>query len=139
MPTLPKRSCSLLVRTDFTSEDAWRQVSEEAGRENQDGFRAYAEPISDPAFNGASWETVKAAVPEYDHGASVLFVADSTTLSSPEHPILVVDLMSRDKAPFRCIPSELWGIDNNLNIANMSWHEFADATDEDRVFRGFGQ
>jgi uncharacterized protein DUF6924 len=25
---------------------------------------------------------------------------------------------------------ELWGIDNNLNIANMDWAEFADAVDE---------
>jgi hypothetical protein len=40
-------------------------------------------------------------------------------------------------ARFRCIPPELWGIDNNLNIANMDWAEFADAVDENGVFRGF--
>jgi hypothetical protein len=39
------------VRTDFTSEDAWQQVSGEAQRANEDGFRAYIEPVSDPAFD----------------------------------------------------------------------------------------
>jgi hypothetical protein len=33
-------------------------------------------------------------------------------------------------------PSELWTVENNLNIANMDWQEFAAAVDEDGVFRG---
>lgn len=149
MPTLPERNCSLLVRTDFTNDDAWQQVAVDATRENGDGFRAYAEPVSDPAFDGASWETVKAAVPANTHGASVLFVADSISLGSPDHPILVVDLSdtflsaaefpeTARRSPFRCIPSELWSVDNNLNIANMSWEDFAMVAGEDGVFRGFG-
>src|SRR5271169_524401 len=89
---LPKLDCSLLVRTDFTSDEVWQQVADEAMRENEDGFRAYAEPVSDPAFDAASWETVKAAVPVNVHGGSVLFIAGSICLSSPDHPILVVDL-----------------------------------------------
>jgi hypothetical protein len=58
----------------------------------------------------------------------------------PDHPVLVVDLMDfqgETLEPFRCIPSELWGVENNLNLANMDWADFADATGEDRVFRGF--
>lgn len=127
---------SLLVRTDFTSEDAWQVVSDEATRTYEDGFQAYAEPVSDPAFEGAGWETVRAAVPANDEGASVLFVADRTTLTSEDHSILVVDLMDDDNQPFRCIPSELWAIDNNLNISNLDWEDFADKTDEDGVYRG---
>jgi hypothetical protein len=138
MPTLPRSNSSLLVRTDFTGDDAWQQVSDEAQRENADGFRAYIVPVSDPAFDRAAWETVKAAVPANDHGASVLFIADSTTLTSPDHPILAISLLnSTGKAPLRCIPSELWSIDNNLNIANMSWEDFISAVDHDGVFRGF--
>ena len=150
MPTLPVCNCSLLVRTDFSSDDAWQQVADEATRENEDGFRAYAEPVSDPAFDAASWETVKAAVPANRHGASVLFIADSISLSSPDRLILVVDLSDTflpvaefpeiaGRTPFRCIPSELWSVDNNLNIANMDWEDFAGAACEDGVFRGFGQ
>jgi hypothetical protein len=75
MHTLPERSCSLLVRTDFASDDAWQQVADEATREDEDGFPAYAESASDPAFDRASRETVKAAVPVNGHGAMVLFIA----------------------------------------------------------------
>ena len=150
VPTLPERNCSLLVRTDFASDDAWQEVAGKATLENEDGFRAFAEPVSDPAFDAASWETVKAAVAVSSHGASVLFIADSISLSSPDHPILVVDLSDTflsvaefpeiaGRAPFRCIPSELWSVDNNLNIANMDWEDFAGAVGEDGLFRGFGQ
>ena len=137
MPELPKLDCSLLVRTDFTSDDAWREVCDQALRENEEGFRAYLEPVSDPAFDGARWAEVKAAVPANDDGASVLFIADSMTLTRADHPVLAVDLLDDDRRPFRCVPAELWGVDNNLNISNMDWAEFADAVDESGVFRGF--
>jgi hypothetical protein len=95
-------------------------VRDEATREyGRDGFRAYVEPVSDPEWAGAGWETVKAAAPTSDEGPSVLFIADSTTFASPGHPVLVVDLEDRylsvaefpeivGRTPFRCIPSALW-------------------------------
>ncbi|HEU5391160.1 MAG TPA: hypothetical protein VFV73_35190 [Streptosporangiaceae bacterium] len=149
MPILPKSNESLLVRTDFSSDEAWQQLAGQATRKNEDGFRACAEPVSDPAFDGAGWETVKAAVPA-GQGVSVLFIADGISLSSPDHPILVVDLSDMylsvaefpeiaGRTPFRCLPSELWGAGNNLNISNMDWEAFAGATGEDGVFRGFGE
>jgi hypothetical protein len=149
MPVLPKLGdSSLLVRTDFTSDDAWERVSEQAQQENEDGFQTYLVPVSDPAFDGATWQAVKAAVPASDSGAPVLFIADSLALSSPDHPILVVDLQDTylsvaefphiaGRTPFRCIPSELWSVENNLNIANMDWEEFAGAVEASGVFRGF--
>jgi hypothetical protein len=93
---------------------------------------------------------VKAAVPANSSGASVLFIADSISFSSPDHPILIVDLVDTflsveefpeiaGRSPFRCIPSELWSVDNNLNIANMSWEDFAGVAGDDGVFRGFDQ
>lgn len=68
----------------------------------------------------------------------MLFIPDSRALKSPDHPIKVVDLRPTEELPFLCIPSELWGVDNNLNLANMDWREFAGAVDDDGVFRGFG-
>jgi hypothetical protein len=89
------------------------------------------------AFEGASWPAVKAAVPANDHGAAVLFIADAATMMLPDHPILVVDLLEDGGGPpFRCIPPELWAVENNLNIANMGWNDFTDALDEDGVYRG---
>ena len=137
MPPLPRLNSSLLVRTDFTSDDAWHELSDETQQENEDGFRAYVEPVSDPAFDGVAWQEVKAAASANDDGAAVLFIADSTAFILPDHPILVVDLLD-SKPPFRCILSELWGVDNNLNIANMDWEDFTDSVDESGVFRGFG-
>ncbi len=99
MPTLPKLDRSLLVRTDFSDDAAWELLANEAQRENHDGFRAYVEPVNDPSFDGASWEAVKAAIPTNDNGAAVLFVADAIALASPDHPILVVDLMA-SRMPF---------------------------------------
>jgi hypothetical protein len=133
---LPKLRGSDLVRTDFADSAAWEQASSEAQQENSDGFRANITPVSDPAFDGLSWPAVKAAVPVDDDEGAVLFIADVTALASPEYPILVVDLLD-DRPPFRCIPSQLWGVENNLSIANMDWEDFADAVDDDGVFRGF--
>ncbi len=136
MPELPRANCSLLVRTDFTSDGAWREVRDQALRENEDGFRAYLEPVSDPAFDGAPWQAVRAAVPANPHGASVLFIADSTALTAPDHPVLVVDLLDDGRRPFRCIPPELRAVENNLNVANMDWADFADEVDNSGVHHG---
>jgi hypothetical protein len=57
----------------------------------------------------------------------VLFIAGSTTLTSPDHPVLVVDSPDGGRRPFRYIPPELWGTDN---ILNMDWADFADAVNE---------
>jgi hypothetical protein len=148
MPTLPDRG-SLLVRTDFTDDAAWDQVREAATREyGPDGFRANIEPVSDPQWAGATWEAIKAAAPvDNVTGPCVLFIADSITFTSPEHPILVVDLDDKflsvtkfpeiaNRTPFRCIPAALWEVENNLSIANLSWEEFAGDLSDGDVYRG---
>jgi hypothetical protein len=73
VPMLPRSDRSLLVRTDFTSDKAWQQVSGAAQATCADGFQAYIEPVSDPAFDSVPWQVVKAALPPNDHGALVLF------------------------------------------------------------------
>jgi hypothetical protein len=149
MATLPEIG-TLLVRTDFTDDDAWDQVRDEATREyGPDGFRANVEPVSDPRWANATWVAVKAAAPAGDAGPSVLFIADSLTFASPEHSVMVVDLQDQflsaaefpeiaGRTPFRCIPSALWDVENNLNIANLDWKDYAGmAADDGGVYRGF--
>jgi hypothetical protein len=147
MPTLPDLG-TLLVRTDFTDDAAWDRVRDEATREyGPDGFRAYVEPVSDPGWAGAAWEAVKAAAPAGDTGPSVLFIADSVTFASPAYPVLVVDLQDKflsvtefpeiaGRTPFRCLPSALWDVENNLNIANVAWEDYVGLVDGG-VYRGF--
>jgi broad specificity phosphatase PhoE len=148
MPNLLPHGGPLLVRTDFADDDAWDRVCDEATREyGPDGFCANVGPFSDPGWAGAAWDAVKAAVPAGGAGSSVLFIADHITLGSPKHPILVVDLQDtylsvaefpeiEGRTPFRCVPAALWEVENNLNLANMDWEDFADATDDDGVYRG---
>jgi hypothetical protein len=71
-----------------------------------------------------------------DEGGAVLFVADATALGAMDFPILVVDVFD-DHEPFRCVVTELWSPDNNLNLGNMDWEDFADSVDANGVFRGF--
>lgn len=137
---LPVANGSMLVRTAFGDDGRWENVAAAAQAEYEDGFRAYVLPVSDAGFDGADWRAVRDAVPASRTGGSVLFIVDEETLADGESPILVVDLApggGEPREPFRCIPSELWGVENNLNIANMDWEEFADAADPDGVFRGF--
>lgn len=60
---LLERNCSLLVRTDFSSDDAWQQVADEATQENEAGFRAYAEPCSTSQIplRGLTWFVTRLA------------------------------------------------------------------------------
>jgi hypothetical protein len=53
-----------------------------------------------------------------------------------DHPLLSLDLRPPGRS-FRVMPAALWGVENNLAIANMDFEEFAHAVDEDGIFRGF--
>jgi hypothetical protein len=91
---------------------------------------------------------VKTAAPAGDAGPVVLFIADSVTFGSPARPVLVVDLLDKclsvaefphiaGRVPFRCIPAALWEVENNLNLANLDWEDFASqAVTEGGVYRG---
>jgi hypothetical protein len=106
-----------------------------AAAENEDGFRAHVEVVDDPAWDGATTDQVRVAALRGEH-AAVLFIVDQPATEG-DFPVLVVDLSPRDHYPFRCIARELWGVDNNLNLANMDWEEFAATADSDGVHRGF--
>jgi hypothetical protein len=43
----------------------------------------------------------------------------------------------RETRPFRVVASELWSVENNLNLSNMDWDDFHGAADSDCVLRGF--
>ena len=127
---------SPLVRTDFSDDAAWRLLVQAATAESPDGFRAYLKIVDDRRFADRSAADLIEMGEGWDR-AAVLFVADAKALSDPEQPILCVDLVDQPGRSFRCIPSELWGVDNNLNLANMDFNEFATALDEQGVHRGF--
>lgn len=131
----------VLVRTWFGDDGAWAGLVEEVRTPSDEGFLATVTPVDDPAFEGLSAE----ALPELQtDGPIVSFLADETTLTSAEHPVLAVwvrprqDGDQRDLTPFRVVPAELWSVENNINLANLDWADFTHYTGADGVFRGIG-
>jgi Domain of unknown function (DUF6924) len=132
---LPVTRQSLVLRTDFSDESSWQSICAAIQAPVGD-FRAYVECVSDRAFEGVTSTDLPSLVPEgWEH--SFVFLVDRVALSSPEHPILVVDLHEEPGRSFRIVPREAWGVENNLSIANMDFSEFAGSVDPDGVFRGF--
>ena len=92
--------------------------------------------IDEPSLDGASWHDLRVSARGSDPRAAVLFVVDREAMIE-DHPIQVVDLSDEERPPFRCAANVLWSVDNNLNLANMDWEDFASAVDDDGVHRGF--
>jgi hypothetical protein len=130
---IPRTQDSLVVRTDFSDEQAWQSICA-AIRRPVWGFRANVEFFSDPAYDGA---TVGRLLSEAHENLSFLFVVDAATLHQPEHPVLVIDLFAEPGRTFRVVPSSMWSVENNLSIANMDFEEFAENVGPDGIFRGF--
>jgi hypothetical protein len=128
---------AIVIRTDFSDDSSWKALCEELQKPVGE-FRAYVEYVNDRKFMGVSADQVGAMVQDLTKH-SFLFMVDAVTFSSPERPILVVDLSVEHQKTFRVIPSEVWGVENNLSIANMDFYEFLSKADDDGVFRGFPQ
>ncbi|MGF1574758.1 MAG: hypothetical protein ACFCU9_02240 [Cyanophyceae cyanobacterium] len=60
--------------------------------------------ISDPAYEGLTVEQLVVLEPKGDHQYgkyTFAFIADRATFTSPEHPVLVVDLYEEPGRTFR--------------------------------------
>jgi hypothetical protein len=133
---LPNTEHSLVLRTDFSDDAAWNALCAAMQEPSDGGFRAFVDCISDPAYAGLTVDQLVALPPE-GTGRSFVFIADQVTFTDPKWPVFVVDLHAEPGRTFRVIPREMWGVENNLSIANMDFYEFADKAEPDGVFRGF--
>ena len=130
----------LVIRTDFTDEDAWDQVVGElrAPRVNDDPSCPYL--ISDPRYAGAPAERVlqdvHAALPDWDPSLpGAIFIADSNTMHEKGHPLLAVSTewdgepFTEDEeesvTQFRLLPNAAVEISLNLGTGNMDFDDFA--------------
>jgi hypothetical protein len=133
--TLPSTPGTLVLRTDFTDDAVWATVQAASREPSPDGFLADLWFVSDQAF--ADLTVPQVAATPYPAQHSFLFLVDNRTVRDPEMPLVVVDLYREPGRWFRVVPAELWGVENNLSLANMDFHEFADNVAPDGVFRGF--
>jgi hypothetical protein len=132
---LPQSNNALVVRTDFSGDAVWSRLR--SAIETPVGeFRAYVTFVDDRQYDSLTIEQLLELV-RTGSNHMFIFLVDRETVTRPEHPILVVDLFDQSGRSFRVIPSEMWGVENSLSLANMDWEEFADNVDDDGVFRGF--
>ena len=123
-----------MLRTDFTDDAGWASLCVAIQLpQSDDDFDACVECFSDPAFSGVTADQLVAL----NSGHTFIFVVDSMAIADPDHPVLVVDLHDNPGRTFRVVPSEMWGVENNLSLANMDFDDFVNNTDARGVFRGF--
>jgi hypothetical protein len=136
MKKLPKTEKVPVVRTDFANEPEWQAICAAIQEPDEEfGFTANVQFISDPEYASLIAENFPDILPEDTHH-TFAFIIDRATLSNPDHPVLVVDLMEEPGRSFRVIPAQMWSVENNLSIANMDFSEFADAVGHDNIYRG---
>jgi hypothetical protein len=128
----------VLVRTWFGDEDAWQRLVTDVQTPSEDGFLATVTFVDDAAFEGMTAEGLAAAQAD---SSFVSFLADELALSSDGYPIPAVWVFrgtsELEHQPFRVVATELWGVENNINLRNMDWDDFARSVDDDGIFRGF--
>ncbi|MET8537977.1 DUF6461 domain-containing protein [Streptomyces sp. NPDC005065] len=133
----------LVIRTDFTDEDAWHQVVKEL-REPWPDDDDLVTPhlISDPRYADAPAEQVLRDVRAALAGPSLpgaVFIADATTMHGAGHPLLAVSTewdgepFKEDEEEFvtqyRVLPNAAVEISINVGLGNMDFEEF-DGGDE---------
>jgi hypothetical protein len=127
------QSMSLVLRTDFSDDAAWDSICVSVQEPDPEyGFQALVTCISDRDYDGLTVERLISLVPGE---MTFIFVADRMALTHPERPILAVDLHREPGRTFRVIPTCMWAVENNLNLANMDFYELADCADPDGIFR----
>ena len=137
MKPVPDPENAPVLRTDFSDPAAWEDIRTEIQKPvGRLQFRANVQFIDDPEYAGLTSSQLLDRLPA-DYSHTFIIVADRMTISHPEHPLLVIDLFDKPRREFRAIPRQIQGIENNLSIANMDFEDFADAVQEDGVFRGF--
>ena len=134
MVEIPVDDDTPFIRTDFSDDAAWDALVRLARTPSPKGFLANLNIIDDRDFEGLSPQEIAATARGLDY--AVLFIADRLTMTDPERPILSLDGFAPERV-FRVTLGDLWGVENNLSLANMDFDEFSVALDERGIFRGF--
>ncbi|MFE7723590.1 DUF6924 domain-containing protein [Nocardia rhizosphaerihabitans] len=135
--TLPEGE-SLLVRTDFTDDTAWAHTLAEVIASYDEDMMTGLTPVDDVTFDGLT----PADLGELVDGQTYVFLADTTTMTDPEHPLLAVDTSDEDvrgdgDGVFRIAPTAMAEVEVNFLLSNMDFEDYAGSVDDDGVFRGF--
>jgi hypothetical protein len=135
MSAFPHSDNPLVVRTDFSDDEAWARVR--AAIEAPVGdFQANVTFVDDREYEGLTVERLPEFLPE-TFNDTFIFLVDRETLTGSDNPVLTIDVFHEVGRFFRVVPSEMWIVENNLSLANLDWEDFANHVDADGVFRAF--
>jgi hypothetical protein len=133
-PRLPATAVTLLVRTDFADDQAWRAFVDALGEPDEDSGSPTGEEffdrielsalvVDDHAFEHLQPGQVPALVPPDEH-TTMVALADAATMADPAHPLLVVDLYDTPGQATRIPLAEAGSVAANLEIANLDFADF---------------
>ncbi|WP_442805546.1 transposase [Streptomyces sp. NBC_00385] len=140
----------LVIRTDFSNDEAWNAVVGELHRPWGPGgeFAAAVQLVDAPAWSGATADEVLAAV--VDEDLIVVFIADRGTMQSPARALLALSTVWEDvsgldlvyyqeliESPepreFRALPAAVHGVQVGLALGNEGFAEFAGAASQSLI------
>ncbi|MET7411295.1 DUF6924 domain-containing protein [Streptomyces rubiginosohelvolus] len=145
----------LVIRTDYTDDDAWREVvaALERAVEGEREWEAAVHLVEDRRWDGVTGDEALAAAAR-DEELSVVFLADDVTMRSPLRPLLALDLGADDDEDLdpayyqelidsppprevRVAPDAVHMVHANLQLANVDFPEFVEdaGADPDGVVR----
>jgi hypothetical protein len=130
----PSGDATLLLRTEYSMEDRWRELLSAIATPSPDGFLANVRAVSDPRLDAQTADDVW-RLAKVGERRTLTLVADARAQTDEGFPILVVDTFGPDQRSFRVTAACLWAVENNLSLANLDWKDFADNVDPDGVYR----
>ena len=96
MTHLTQSKESLVVRTDFTDDEAWHEVKAAIVQPHSVyGFQAYVVFVDDTQYDSLAVDRLLELIPEGGN-QTFIFLVDSQTIRDPKHPVLCVDLASSE-------------------------------------------
>ena len=141
---LPDTVKSLLIRTDYSDDQAWaacRSAFDASAMAASDvGIAEHVEIIDDPAYRDVTAEQILALENLQDTDHTFVMLADRETMASAEHPVLFLDLFEDQcGATVRIVSSQLSAAVANVDNAEISIEDYAAAARAGAggVFRGF--
>jgi uncharacterized protein DUF6924 len=137
VPPLPSVESVPVVRTDFSDDAAWTAAVDRVASPYEwsgpDPVQADVVPVEDARYDGLVAEQLLTLVPQ-DACWPILVVADASTMTSPDHSMLVLNLDADGHGEsLRATPAAIVEMEINLSLANMDWDDFSGNADDDGV------
>ncbi|WP_067674068.1 DUF6924 domain-containing protein [Nocardia miyunensis] len=145
MFVLPETVKAVLIRTDFSDQQAWESCRSAIDASAMAAFDASidqdVEILDDPANRDLTVERLLALESLEDTDHTFVMLADRETMASTEYPILFLDLFEDQRgATVRVVASELSEAIGNVDNGNITIADYAAAAEhagDKGVFRGF--